>query len=786
MWRALVIQILWIMIILFLGGTPFFATFAQNDLGPITKLFRVDSVIVEGNRRVEEEAIKQKIYVRVGDHVDNYTLKDDIQRIYGMKYFQEVEAYKRTQAGKEILVIKVKEKAVVSDIKFRGNSEVKDDDLLAVLSLKKFNILDINSIKADLKALQKLYEDKGFFLAVVDYRLVQLENDQVELIYDIQELDKVKIKKVSFLGNKFFSDAQLKDIMLTKEDSLFSFISDSSSFKEVQFQRDVEVLKYFYKTKGHLQINVGTPEVTISEDKKWVFITIKVTEGPSFTVNSVRYEGDLLFDEEKFRESTELKENLTYSEEILQNDIRNLTELYQDEGYAFANVLRTLETIPGENKVDIIFSFEKGKLADFGKITVKGNSKTRDKVVRRELTIEEGKRFSGSELRKSRENVNRLGFFEPGSVIFNTSSPPGRDDVLDVEIVVKERNTGQISLGAGYSTNDKGFFQASVAENNFLGRGQRLEVESSLGSRNQNYSVSFTEPYLFDTKWTGGAELFYQADNRQNDYRLLSKGSALRLGHPVAEYTRLFLTHKLDKRKLQDANEQLINLALENGLTSSVALTLQRDKRDNIMEPSNGYFWSIGSEFAGVGGNREWLRYEADLRFYKKIWGDLVLRYRFMGEKLDYVNDQAIPYSVLLSLGGSRNMRGYGVNRVGPIQERFTRRNLAIPVDRNNASTYDRVNFNERGRLSMFSTVEFEHPLAKEAGLKWVVFADAGNVYKNRIGDSSGPTLLYDYGFGIRWFSPIGILRFEFGYPINPRNQEENRQQFYFDLGQIF
>ncbi len=274
--------------------------------------------------------------------------------------------------------------------------------------------------------------------------------------------------------------------MQTREESLFSPLSGSGNFKEFNFKTDVERLKYLYKTRGYLQVNIGNPSITVSEDKKWIFITIQVVEGPKFEVNNIFYNGELLFTENEMKEKTSLKSGDTYSEETLRQDIQALTEMYQDKGYAFANVLRTLQIVPGENKVDINYSFEKGEIAYFGKIIVKGNTKTRDKVVRRELRIHEGMMYSGSKLRISKERVTRLGFFEPSSVIFNTVSPKGSNNILNVEISVKERQTGQISVGAGYSTATKGFFQASISQNNFRGLGQNLNLNVSLGPNSKD------------------------------------------------------------------------------------------------------------------------------------------------------------------------------------------------------------------------------------------------------------------------------------------------------------
>ncbi|MDH5415541.1 MAG: outer membrane protein assembly factor BamA, partial [Flavobacteriaceae bacterium] len=482
-------------------------TFAQISLGKSKEYFKIHAIKVEGSKKVEAEAILERISSKPGDKLDNYKLRGDLKKIYEMKYFESVEAHQENIKGKNYLIIKVIEKPIISKISFDGNYEINDDDLKEQVKTKEFNILDVNTIKGDIILLQKHYEEKGFYLANITYDLIKNEFEGLDLIFKIKEYDKVRVKQIMFLGNHELPDSDLKAFMSTQEESFFSGLSGAGSFKEFHFKTDIEKLKYLYKTRGYLQVNIGSPVITVSEDKKWVFITIDIKEGPKFDVNNIFFNGELLFTESEMRKKLQLKSGEVYSEETLRKDIQVLTEMYQDKGYAFANVLRRLQIVPGENKVDINYSFEKGKIAYFGKVSVRGNTKTRDKVVRRELRIYEGMKYSGSLLRKSKENVNRLGFFEPGSVIFNTVSPRGKDDILDVEISLKERQTGQISLGAGYSSATGGFFQGSIAQNNFRGLGQNLNLNIQSSESQKTYNIGFTEPYFMDTKWTAGADV---------------------------------------------------------------------------------------------------------------------------------------------------------------------------------------------------------------------------------------------------------------------------------------
>lgn len=745
---------------------------AETNLGNLKNLFKVDQIRVDGSKKVEAEAILEKMRIRKNMTLDNYTLRNDIKRIYEMKYFESVEAHLEKKKRKNILVIKVVEKPIISKILFEGNDEVGEDDLKEQLKTKEFNILDVNTIKGDIILLQKFYEEKGFYLASITYDLQKNEFGGLDLVFKIKEFDKVMVKKIMFLGNNDLKDDDLKSIMATQEEGYFSGLSGSGSFKDFHFKTDIEKLKYFYKSKGYLQVNIGNPVITVSEDKKWIFITIDIKEGPKFSVNNIFFNGELLFTESEMRDKIRLTSGKTYSEEMLRMDIQALTEMYQDKGYAFANVLRRLQIVPGENKVDINYSFEKGKIAYFGKIITKGNTKTRDKVIRRELRIHEGMKYSGSKLRISKENVNRLGFFEPGSVIFNTVSPKGKDNILDVEISVKERQTGQISLGAGYSTATEGFFQASIAQNNFRGLGQNLNLNVSWSEIQKTYNLGFTEPYFLDTLWTAGADLYRTQNGLISSFLSERFGGDIRVGYPIFEYTRLFLTLRHEVTNISNVRNPSIDLDIENGTAATIRTTLRHDKRNNVFEPTDGHFVNFSFEYAGFYGDQEWAKAGLDGRLYHPLYEDLIFRSRLKVDQLMKTTDRALPRSEKFQMGGSRNMRGYNFEDVGP------RADFVDEV------TDQLRSFNIGGQFSILGQFELEQPLVKEAGLKWVLFYDVGNVYLEEL-DPENLVLRQNYGYGFRWFSPIGVLRFEFGYPIDPPEGVAG-QQFHFDIGQLF
>ena len=751
--------------LLILAFLAFFEiSFSAENLGPVKKLFKVDQIEISGLKRVEKEAVVEKLSIKIGTVVDNYQIDNEIRNIYSLKFFDLIEAHFEVKNDKNVLIFKIKERPVITAVRLEGNDDLSDDDLRKQIKTKEFSLLDITSVKNDVVALEKFYEEKGYFLAAISYDVQLTEEGSVELIFRVKEFDKVKIKKIEFTGNRAFNDMELKAIMETREESLFSFLTGAGSFKEINFNTDIERIKYFYKMKGYLQVNVGNPEVTVSEDKKWVFITLKVQEGPQFSVNNIIFDQDELFTDEDFRKVLTLKEGEIYSEESLRKDINAITELFQDKGYAFANVLRNLDIVPGENKVDIRFSFEKGKIAYIGKIKILGNSKTRDKVIRRELKIYEGMKFSGSLLRRSKENVTRLGFFEASSIVFNTVSRKDKDDVLDVEISIQERNTGQISLGAGYSSATGFFLQGSVSQNNFRGMGQNLAVSANLAKRTTSFNVSFTEPYFFDSKWTSGGDVYSNSDAQTTAYKYRRFGFDGRVGYPIFDYTRLFLTYSFDDLHIKEVFDPTVDVALEDGVASTLNAVLVMDKRNNVFEPSSGHYINYLTEYTGLGGDKRWFKNELDGRYFYPVVGDLVFRSRLFVGDLQEINGQEIPRTERYLLGGPKNLRGFPYEAIG--------------------DTYviNGVPYNSGTLFTSYMAFEFEHPLAREAGMKWVIFADTGYA-----GLLDNFTLYTDYGFGIRWFSPIGVLRFEYGIPLQTTLfNEKGRGQFIFDIGQLF
>jgi outer membrane protein insertion porin family len=722
----------------------------------------VQKVEIRGNQKIDREAILEKVGSKPGQPLDEEQVRKDIISIHKLGYFDEI----RADLENGTLFFTVKERPAINRIIFFGNDQISTDDLKNVLSLKTYDIYDENLVRESVRKLQKHYEDKGFYLAKVDYSVrPSREKDMVEVLFRVREYDKVKIRKITFLGNQAFSDDQLKRVLRnTQEGGFFSWATSSGNFKELDFKNDMQMLQVWYLNEGYVRFRHEPPIVTVSEDKKWVFLTIKVDEGKKYKMGPVDFGGDLLFPKEELYDALQLKTGDTFSIIKRNQDILALTEKYQDLGYANVNVIPNLDIHDDSLTVSMNYDFEKGTLVHFGRITVKGNTKTRDKVIRRELKIREGELYSGSGMRISKENVQRLGFFDQESVQFQTKSPAGRPDIMDVEINVKERPTGQFQLGAGYATTTKFFFTTQVSESNFLGKGQdlRFSTQISANEADKSFSLSFTDPYAWDTLWSAGGTLSYTKSDIPNEYLEFRKGFQLTLGHPIGEYTRFWVGYRLEQVQLLNSRDPFIDqhIAFESGTISSVSLTVANDKRNDRMITTGGHYLSASEEVAGIGGNRRFARSVGDARIYRKIWGELTWRAHLEIGNIAAFTGQGVQSSEKFRLGGPNNLRGYPAYGVGPT-EAF---GDAIHV--------------LGGLNELYTMWELEYPIANEIGLKFVAFYDAGNAF-----DDYKLNLEQDVGWGIRWFSPLGPLRFEWGYPLK---HAENGSQFNFMIGPPF
>ena len=764
----------------------------------------VSKIEVKGNRKIETDAILARLVTKIGEPFSSEKIRQDVEAVFSAGYFYDIKVDRQIRGNQVELIYTVVEKPSLVEIHFNGNKEVGTDDIKEAAGLKAYEILNMTKIREATEKIQKLYEDKGYFLAKITPRIeTVVEGESVKLTFDIQENEKVKVKRITFLGNRHIPDGRLKSFMQTQEGGFFSFVTGSGAYKQDAFDRDLQVLQYGYFNEGFLQVKFDRPQVYVTPDKKGIYITLRVDEGERFKIGTIDFAGDLLFDRDELFDSIESDGSHWYSHETVLKDLRNLQAKYGDLGYAYANIIPRMRLRDEDREVDLTFEIDKGNKVYFGRINVVGNTRTRDKVIRRELAIREGELYNETRKRESIDNVRRLGFFE--DVSFNPKTSPENPDVMDIDIVVKERNTGSIQVGAGYSTYSQFIFNGQVSQINLFGRGQRLGISVDMSSNQSLFNFNFTEPYFMDTEWSVGVDA-YQRRRILQEYTETKKGGGLRLGHPLAKYLRGYLSYKLDETEinLDSVYGDPTLFPTEkgargspNGLTSSATFTLEYDKRNDRYVPTDGMFSSASLEYAGLGGDLHYTRGIATARWYKKAFWEFVVRnnltYGFIRANPGAPNEEP-PYNELFLLGGANSLRGFSWFTVG--KKRFSQKRYECytgktpstdpfckpfqPVsDPEEARRKSMVPYG--GTQQLFYQFEIEFPLVSEAGIKGVVFYDIGIADDDIIWSE----FRQDYGFGFRWHSPLGPLRFEWGFPID-RRPDERAVEFSFAIGSPF
>ena len=737
----------------------------------------VDELRVSGNRRVESESVLGQVTTKVGQPLSLSTISEDIKRIHRLGYFDDIRVDATRADGEVIVTYIVEEKPAVARIEYEGNDKLTREDIEEVVDLETNQVLSVAEVKANAEKIRELYAEKGFYLAEVGYE-IELDEETpgaAIVVFQIHEYAKVEVRKITFIGNSELEDRELKNIMATREGDFSSLLTSFGTFKEEAFEADLQRVTAYYYDKGFVEVVVGRPVVRLSRDKRYIFITIEITEGPQFDTGTVDLAGDFIRPKEELRELVELEPGETFSYGTARADAERIRDVYMDAGYAYVNVNPMMRPrADGTKVVDVSYDIQKGNKVYFGRIEIVGNDKTRDKVIRRELEIEEGELYSNTELEASRGKVMRLGFFEKVDI---TTQRADRPDVINARVEVTERPTGTFQVGAGLSSLESFIINAQISQNNFLGRGQSMSFNLQLSQIRTFFNAQFAEPYLFDTKLQFSVDL-YNFDYVFQDFGRRSRGGNMSFGYPITDELNVSLTYKLEDVELrpggreQRQTQQVGNL-FRGGITSSAGVGVAYDNRDNRLFPTDGSYHSGRVELADdtfTRSQNEFIKYDAETRWYfPLIWG-LVLR--FNGE-VGYVQSvdphKPVPLFERYFVGGPTTVRGFDRFSLGP-----TRDVAANPDDPSSALDEFQIGGNKR----LILTAEIEFPILTAVGIKGVVFADAGNAFDNDQPISLKLDLFSDeaqeyhdalrtsVGFGFRWFSPIGPLRFEWGIPL--------------------
>lgn len=741
----------------------------------------VASVHVKGNRRIEAAAVLPLLATEPGKPLDPADLQADLRTLWEQKFFSDLAVDVVESEEGPIVTFLVEEKPLVREVRLTGHTEISEDDLRKELDVKPFQILDDDAVRRTVRKLESKYVDKGFFLAEVTSRVEKAPGEnQVDVVFDIVEHAKVEVRRVSFRGNAAVSDDELRSVMGTRETSILSFLTSQGTYKEEVFQRDLLVLQSLYYNKGYINVRIGRPAVSLSPDKRYIFITIPVEEGEPYDFGEVEVSGDLLGEDEAVRRLITLKQGERFSSQALQEAMLALQDHFRDRGRAYVQI-SPKTAIDVENKqVGLDFVVTPGPLVTIERIDVVGNTKTRDKVIRRELRIAEGDTYDGTAIRTSKARVTALGFFETVDI---TSSQGTRPDTMVLEVGVKEKATGTFQMGLGFSNNEPILFNANVSQNNFLGWGTSAAFMAQLSRLRRIFSLSYTDPYCLDSNWTCAFDLFNTLQIYGTLFDRQAFGGTLTGGYQLSDNIRVFLTYTAQQVDVVPGGINTVLLAnrFRGGFTSSLKLSFNWDKRDNRLFPTAGFLISGSVEVADptfTFSENEFNRWTGVVRLYRPLPKGIVAKVNLNIGIINSPADNPVPVSELFYEGGINSLRGYDFRQVAPAVEAGTVPGQPLQTIRIG------------GNKELLSNWELEFPILQAAGLRGVVFFDAGNVYSEDQtffdSEASGKLgLLMSVGVGARWFTPLGPLRFEWGVPLT-RRIGDSSNRFEFTIGNFF
>ncbi|OGQ94377.1 MAG: outer membrane protein assembly factor BamA [Deltaproteobacteria bacterium RIFOXYD12_FULL_57_12] len=734
---------------------------AKNLLGHVGRDFQIASIAPQGNQRIDAGAILRQIKSRAGDIYDPAALQEDLRNIFAMGYFDDVQIrVADTDKGKAI-TFEIKEKPVIGQVVIAGTDELKEETVREAITVVPNTIINTKKVKEAEESILKLYKEKGFYNTEVVSELTYPKPERVDIRFAIKEGSKLYIKEITFVGNKAFSNKELKKVLQTSEKGLFSFITDSGLLKREVLGQDASRLAAHYQNHGYIEAKVGEPEVTQKDNG--LFITFNVFEGDRYRVGNIALSGDLIDEEKTLLDLLKLREEEFLSRKILREDILRLVDFYAERGYVYAEINPAIKENQAEKIVDISIDIQKNNLVHLGRIDIKGNTRTRDKVIRRELDIKEGGIFNSTAVRTSHQKLQRLDFFEDINI---TPEQTADKDTMDVVIEVKEKPTGAFSIGAGYSSVDNFMLMGEISQNNFLGKGQRVALSANMSSRTTRYNLSFTEPHYKDSQLLVGFDL-YNWQKEYDDYTKDSYGGALRFSYPVWERWKVGFGYGFDNADLTDVKttaSQIIKDSVDIHITSYVTTGLTRDTLDKFLDPSKGSYNSVSVKYAGgpLGGDSAFTKVEGNSSWFFPMPKDTTFHFKLAAGAVTENSGGKLPVFEKFYLGGINTIRGFTSAHISPTDPR----------------THERIG----GMRMWYSNTEWLFPLVKDAGLKGLLFFDAGNVLDDTW---KFDTVKKSVGTGFRWLSPMGPLRLEWGYVLDP-TEDEDQSNWDFSIGGSF
>lgn len=737
----------------------------------------VRGVRITGFRRVEESAIRIHVSHPVGVPLDAEVVDRDIKAVYRMGFFENVWVTTSDTDGGLSITYHVAERPYISHVAFEGNEHVDKADLEAVVAIRPRTVFDPQKAWEGLREARKVYAGEGYPDADIRYELTTGEDGSTTVTYKIDEKPRVLVEEIYFQGVHAFSEFKLRRVMTTRRKWFLSWATGAGVLKQEELSTDVERLTAFYYDNGYIQVRVDDPEVVRKGDH--LELTVRIEEGDQYRVGDVTFTGEVLASQENLAEASRLKTGEIFRPSKLRDAIFGVTEAYGDFGRAFAEAVPSTEVNEDTKTVDVAFQMTSGPVVSVDRIEIEGNTKTRDYVIRRELRQQEGEQFSGRGLRTSKERAKRLGIFDDVEV---TSARTNEADKVDLKVKVKEGRTGTFAAGAGFSSEDALLANARITERNLFGRGQIATFNVDFGTRRKNIRFAFTEPWAFDVPLSLGFDIFnwgFQFD----DFERGGTGFALRASYPLWEAGlreilgasldnfRVGLEYRIEETIIEGISRTApASIQNERGtqLTSSMRPSLSRNTVDQPFDPTEGSINTMQVEFAGIGGESRFIKLDVSSRWYWPVYkteSGLKFIYSLAGT-FGYgvgnrgLSGEELPLAERYFPGGINTVRGFQNRTLGP---------------RENFCEVDGINCQSSpvgGSSQLIINNEVIFPIIPDAGVRGVVFFDAGNAFLED-GGIDLAELRMAAGVGLRWLSPFGPLRIEVGFPVNSKSDDE-------------
>ncbi len=736
------------------------SSISRDIIGELFQKQIISTIRIAGNKRIDADAISRVIKTNTGELLDAETLGQDMNLIYKMGYFDNVVVKKESLDRGVEVVFEVTEKPSVRNIRFEDNSIYEDDELFDVVSTSTGSILNVYKINSDVEKLKRLYFEKNYHNCLITYEIKSLKNDQADIIFTVDEGEKIRIESIVFDGNEHFSDKEVKKAMQTQEKGFWSFLTSSGNLDETELDNDVIRIESLYKNNGFINVKVSDAQINLGDES--ITINFKIDEGDQYKTGTVEIKGDILTSEEALLAILVSQESDLYNRELIRKDMIALTDIYSNQGYANARITPLVGKDEENKAVNITFDINKGELVYFNRIIITGNAKTRDKVIRREMAVKEQDKYSMKGIQRSNRNLGVKDYFS------NVEVKPVKTDKSnqrDIEVKVTEKPTGNFAFGGGFSSDDGPFGQFSVEERNLYGRGQTLKFTTRLSGKNALFNLGFTEPWMFDRPISAGFDI-YKFENEYDYYDKDAMGLTLRSSYrQFWDYTAIGANYNIEDFDIDDVDSSNTNVVAGSYLTSSIEPFIRYDSRNHRFLPTEGMYHSASMEYAGefLGGELDFTKYLVESAFFFPLFWKFTGAVYGKGGYLDDRTDDSVDLDwERFYLGGIKSIRGFDNTDIN-----------ATPAGSSIESGGEKfVQFN----------AEMIFPIQADAGVYGVLFYDTGDVDDINFGSLYSST-----GFELRWNSPMGPIRLAYGVVIEGQDTKDTGDgQFDFSIGAFF